>query len=65
MDLSVIVPIYDEVDNVEPLYAELDAVLRTSGRSYEIIFVDDGSRDGSFARLSALQARDPHVVVIS
>jgi glycosyltransferase involved in cell wall biosynthesis len=64
MDLSVIVPIYDEVDNIEPLYAELEAILRTSGRSYEIIFVDDGSRDGSFARLSALQARDPHVVVI-
>lgn len=64
MDLSVIVPVYDEVDNLDPLHTELDAVLRPLGLSYEVIFVDDGSRDGSFARLEALAARDPHVVVI-
>jgi glycosyltransferase involved in cell wall biosynthesis len=64
MDLSIIIPIKDEVDNIDGLHAELDAVLRPSGRSYELVFVDDGSHDGSFARLAALHARDPHVVVI-
>jgi glycosyltransferase involved in cell wall biosynthesis len=62
--LSVLIPVYNEVDNVEPLHAELDAVLRPSGSSYELIFVDDGSTDGTIGRLRALQAADTdHVVV--
>jgi len=65
MDLSVIVPVYNEVENIDLLHGELDAVLRTSGLAYELILVDDGSRDGSFARLQGLAAADPHVVVIS
>src|SRR5260221_10713566 len=64
MDLSIIVPIYNEVDNIDGLHAELDAVLRPGGLGYELIFVDDGSRDGSFARLEALRARDARVVVV-
>src|SRR5215470_1457914 len=63
-DLSVIVPIRDEADNVDALHGELDAVLRPSGLSYELVFVDDGSRDDSFARLVALRARDAHVGVV-
>src|SRR5262249_43406095 len=59
-----IVPIRDEADNVDALYGELDAVLRPSGLRYEVVFVDDGSGDDSFARLAALQARDPHAVVV-
>jgi glycosyltransferase involved in cell wall biosynthesis len=64
MDLSVIVPVYNEVDNIDGLHAELDAVLRPSGLGYELIFVDDGSRDGSFAQLEALRGCDAHVVVV-
>ena len=64
MDLSVVIPIHDEIDNLDPLHAELDAVLRPSGLAYELIFVDDGSRDGSFARLAAVRARDPHTMVV-
>jgi len=64
IDLSVLVPVYNEVDNVAPLHAELDAVLRGSGLRYELIFVDDGSTDGTAARLSAVQDADPtHVLV--
>jgi len=63
-DLSVIVPIRDEADNVDALHGELDAVLRPSGLRYEVVFVDDGSGDDSFARLAALQARDAHAVVV-
>ena len=64
LDLSVLIPIYNEAENVGPLHSELDATLRDSGLSYEIIFVDDGSTDGSRAKLLAIQESDPgHVRV--
>jgi glycosyltransferase involved in cell wall biosynthesis len=64
IDLSVLVPVYNEVDNVVPLHEELDKVLRGTTLKYELIFVDDGSRDGTAAKLSAIQAADPdHVRV--
>jgi len=64
LDLSIVVPVYNEVDNVDELHAELDAVLSGLGRSYEILFVDDGSTDGSVAKLKLLADRDPHVQVV-
>src|SRR5262249_23304433 len=65
IDLSVLIPVFNEVDNVEPLHAELDAVLRDRPARYELIFVDDGSTDGSTAKLEAIKRRDPdHVHVI-
>jgi len=64
LDLSVILPVYDEEDNLEPLHAELTAALSSTGRSYEIVAIDDGSRDHSFAVLKALANSDPHVRVI-
>ena len=63
-DISVVIPIYDEEGNVEPLCRELSAVMTALGRPYEIILVDDGSRDGTYARLAAVYAREPHVRVI-
>ena len=64
LDLSIIIPTYDEQDNVEPLYRALIATVPGLGRSFEIIFVDDGSRDQTFGRLAALAERDPRVRVI-
>jgi len=65
IDLSVLIPVFNEVDNVEPLHAELDAVLRGLPMRYELIFVNDGSTDGTAARLDAIQGRDPeHVRVV-
>ena len=64
VDLSVILPVYDEEENLDPLYQELTAVLGALGRPYEIIAVDDGSSDGSFAVLKGLAEQDQHVRVI-
>jgi len=46
-ELSVVIPVYNEEANVEPLLTELFGVLRELGRTYEVICVDDGSRDGN------------------
>ena len=63
-DLSVVIPIYNEEPNLEALHRELTDVLGASGRSYELILVDDGSADRSFEILRQIQARDSHVRVI-
>ncbi|MEJ2263894.1 MAG: glycosyltransferase, partial [Anaerolineales bacterium] len=48
-DLSVVVPVYNEEKNLSILYQELNEVLRDLGQRYELIFIDDGSADGSYA----------------
>ncbi len=64
LDLSILIPVFNESENVDLLHQELDATLRHLKFSYEIIFVDDGSTDGTAQRLDALFARDPdHVRV--
>lgn len=62
--LSVTIPVYNERDNLRPLYDQITAVLRQLQRPWEIIFVDDGSTDGSRERLDELAAQDPAVKVI-
>jgi glycosyltransferase involved in cell wall biosynthesis len=64
MNLSVIIPIKDEQDNLQPLHERLRAALIPLELSYEIIFVDDGSSDRSYAILQWLAADDPHVKVV-
>ncbi len=54
MELSVIIPVYNEEENVEPLIHEITHVLRPMAKSYEIVVVDDGSKDGTFSVLSRL-----------
>jgi glycosyltransferase involved in cell wall biosynthesis len=62
--VSVIVPVFEEEENLEPLYRDLVAAFRPEPWTYELILVDDGSRDGSFQVLSRLAADDPLVRVI-
>ena len=64
MDVSVVIPIHNEEPNLEALYRELTEAFSGWGRSYEIIFVDDGSTDKSFAILERLQLADTRLRVI-
>jgi glycosyltransferase involved in cell wall biosynthesis len=64
VELSIIVPAYNEEDNVEPLYRAILATVPALGRPFELIFVDDGSIDGTFARLTGLAAQDSRIRVI-
>ncbi len=57
--LSIVVPVYDEEGNVGPLHDELTQVARAIGRSYELLFVNDGSRDRTLERLEAIAHTDP------
>ncbi|SJZ70150.1 Glycosyltransferase involved in cell wall bisynthesis [Trichlorobacter thiogenes] len=64
MDLSVVVPIYFEEDNIRPLYEAITAALAPTGLQYEVICVDDGSGDNSFPLLKELAATDQRLRVI-
>jgi glycosyltransferase involved in cell wall biosynthesis len=64
MDLSIVIPIKDERDNLRPLRDRLRAALDPLGQTYEIIFVDDGSSDGSFDVLEALACEDEQIKVV-
>src|SRR5579864_5516536 len=64
VDLSVIIPVCNEAASLEELHRELTEALGAWGRSYEIIVVDDGSADESFAILGRLQASDSRLRII-
>jgi glycosyltransferase involved in cell wall biosynthesis len=64
IDLSVVIPIYNEAENLEALCQEFTQALGAWGRPFEILLVDDGSQDGSFEILKRLQAADPRLRVI-
>ena len=63
-ELSVVIPLLDEAPNVEALCRELRETLEGWGRTFEVVFVDDGSTDGTFEILSRLHAADPRLRVI-
>ena len=66
MNLSLIVPVYNEEENLPLLYAAIDQALAPLNETWEVIFVDDGSRDGSFDVLRSLVEKDPeHARVLS
>jgi glycosyltransferase involved in cell wall biosynthesis len=62
--LSVIAPLYNEEDNVQPLYAALTAALDPTGIDYEMLFVDDGSKDSTLAKAIELAEGDPRLRVV-
>ncbi|MGZ3609379.1 MAG: glycosyltransferase family 2 protein, partial [Ktedonobacteraceae bacterium] len=62
--LSVIIPVYNEEENIPILHENIHAVLEQQEMNYEVIYVDDGSSDGSFMQLNQLVQGDPHVRAI-
>jgi glycosyltransferase involved in cell wall biosynthesis len=65
MDISIVVPIYNEEVNIPILYRELVNVLESMGKSFEILFINDGSQDNSLANLICLARNDLRIKVIS
>jgi glycosyltransferase involved in cell wall biosynthesis len=63
-DLSIIVPVYDEEDSLSPLWTELREVLDRLGLAYEVIFVDDGSRDRSAEIIRGFREADARVRLV-
>ena len=59
--LSIVVPVYNEAANLEVLFASLHAVLEEGGYNYEVIFIDDGSTDGTFEVVKQLHERNASV----
>ena len=59
LDISVVVPLYNERESLGELTAWIDRVARENGLSYEIVMVDDGSRDGSWDEIERLSADYP------
>jgi len=65
LELSLITPVYNEEENLPLLYAAIQQVMKPIGKTWEVIFVDDGSRDKSLAVLEMLVQQDPeHVRVV-
>ena len=64
MDLSVVVPIYNEAENLRPLCQRIHEALASTGWMYEVVIVDDGSTDGSAQILTLLHAEDPRLKVL-
>ena len=62
--LSIIIPAYNEEDNIDPVYHELKSVLSKTGYPYEILFIDDGSTDQTFQKMKSIQIKDDSVRII-
>ena len=64
MELSIVIPVYNEEENVEPLIQEINAAVKPLRKPYEIVVVDDGSCDATFSVLARLHQREPSLRVV-
>ena len=64
MELSIVIPVYNEEENVEPVVNEIKSAVEPLGRGYEIVIVDDGSNDRTFDVLARLHQQEPRLRVV-
>ena len=64
MELSIVIPVYNEEENVEPLIYEIKSAVEPLGKGYEIVIVDDGSKDRTFDVLARLHKQEPNLRVV-
>jgi glycosyltransferase involved in cell wall biosynthesis len=64
VDVSVVVPVMNEQDNVDQLHYEIQETMNGLDLTWEVLYIDDGSTDGTFGKLCVVQKADPHVRVI-
>lgn len=64
-DVSLVIPVYNERENLPPLLAEIAGALGGAGRSYEVVAVDDGSTDGSLDTLKQLKGEHPELHIVA
>ncbi len=64
IDISIVVPVYNEEESIEHLYSNLSSVLEKLNRTYEVILVDDGSKDGSFKKLEVVHEKNSSFKII-
>jgi len=65
MQLSIVVPMYDEARGLDEFFARTEEASREVGGDYEIVCVNDGSRDDTLARLLERRRRDPRIKVVN
>jgi len=64
IDISIVIPVYNEEENIIPLYSAVKGALDNLDKTYEVIFIDDGSTDKTFKLLKRIRETDPQVKVI-
>ena len=62
---SIVAPVYNEEGNIQPLYERISAVMNSTGEPWELVVVNDGSRDGSLTQIESYAARDPRVKIVN
>ena len=65
MELSIVIPAYNEEKNIPVVYAYVSGILKKLNKDYELIFVNDGSTDGTLSELKKLRNNDKKVKIIS
>lgn len=62
---SIVAPVFNEEGNITRLHSEIRRVMDTTGESWELVLINDGSRDGSLAEMRAVAAADPHIKIVN
>jgi len=63
-DISIVVPVYNEAENIRPLYDAVEAAMAETGYTWELVFIDDGSRDGTYKALEEVHSQGESISIV-